>query len=391
MSELTIPGFAADPFTRDNIRNGIAFAGEMRETAPVVLLEKYGCYATGRHSFATAILSNWKAFTSQIKAFGPRPFIQSILVAEDPPEHTRVRQPMMKLFTPVALSRYRERFDREAEALVDRVLQMGTVDAVADLGAAFVLKVFPDLLGISEKGREHLVPYGDICFNSSMPLNDIYEHSLAQSAESIAWVERQCDRAAVTSDGLAAEIYAMGDRGEITADDATMMVRVMLAAGYDTTILSLVGGLYAFSRFPDQWDQLRADPSLAKNAFEESVRFDPPSRFLGRGVSEDIEVEGVQFKKGDRIACFLSGAGRDPRRWQNPDSFDLQRKTGGHVSFGHGIHMCLGQAMARLEFISLFTALAKRVKRIEPMGEPSRIINNQACGYEHLPLKLHAE
>jgi cytochrome P450 len=390
MPPITVPRTGADPFTPEAIRDGIAYACALREQAPVLWLEKYGCYFTGRFKFAASILPNWKAFTSTVKAFGPRPFIPHILVSEDPPDHTRVRGPIMKLFTPVALNTYKERFDREAALLVDRLLQQGTVDGMKDVGAAYVLKVFPDVLGITPDGREMLLDYGDLAFNSSMPLNEIYRESLARSDRALPWVDRQCEHDAVATDGMAAQIYAMGDSGEITPDDARTLVRVMLAGGFDTTILSIVSGLYAFSRFPDEWDLVREDPSLVKPAFEETVRFDPPSRFLGRGVIEDIEVEGVQFRKGERLACFLNAAGRDPRRWDEPDRFDVRRKAAGHTSFGHGIHMCLGQALARLEYTALVTAMAKRIKRIEPMGDAQRLINNQACGWASLPLRLHA-
>lgn len=389
---IAVPGTDIDPFTREAIADSFRVTGQLREMAPMVYLEKYGVYATGRHKVAQAILQNWKGFTSTVKAFGPRAYIPAILVTQDPPDHTAVRTPIMKLFSPAALNTYREGFEREAKALVDRLLQTDAeVDGYKDIACAFVLKAFPDLLGLRPDGRENLMRFGDVVFNSTVPLNDIYKESLERNADAIAWVEKQCDRSAVTPHGMAAEIYAMGDRGEVQPEDALNLVRAMLAGGFDTTVLSITSALRCFSQAPEQWALLRSDiPALAKAAFEETLRFDPPSRFLGRGVVDDIEVEGVQLRQGDRVACFLNASGRDSRKWEDPDRFDIRRKAMGHVSFGFGVHTCLGQALARLEFQCLIAALAERIERIEPVGEPRRVINNQANGWDRLPLRLHA-
>lgn len=380
-----------DPFTREAIAQGIEYAGRIRELAPIIYLDKYEVYATGRHKVAQSILQNWKGFTSTVKAFGPRAYIPSILVTQDPPDHTAIRTPIMKLFSPVALAAYKDRFDREADSLVERLLQAGSAaDGYKDIACAFVLKAFPDLLGLRADGRENLMRFGDVAFNSTVPTNDIYQESLERNADAIAWVEAQCDRSAVSHDGMAAEIYAMGDRGEVRPEDALNLVRAMLAGGFDTTVLAISSALRCFSEWPEQWQLVRSDPeNWVKAAFEETIRFDPPSRFLGRGVVNDIEIEGVRLRAGERVACFLNASGRDPRKWDEPDRFDVTRKAMGHISFGFGVHTCLGQALARLEFQSLFGALAKRVARFEKAGDPHRVINNQANGWDRLPLRIH--
>lgn len=110
---------------------------------------------------------------------------------------------------------------------------------------------------------------------------------------------------------------------------------------------------------------------------------------LGRGATRDMEFEGLSLKKGDRVACFLNAAGHDPRKWEDPDSFIVDRKgVSGHLSFGQGIHSCLGQALARLEYQAIIGALARRVRRIEPTGPAVRKINNQACGWAKVPVRL---
>lgn len=381
-----------DPFSRESLIDTYRCTGEIREQAPVVYLSKYGVYATGRHKLAQSILMNWKTFTSTIKAFGPRPYINPILVMQDPPDHSNARSVMMKLLSPGALEALRPGFEAEAELLVDRLLSEDRVwDGHEHIGAAFVLKVLPDLLGVIPEGRENLLRFGDIAFNSTVPINELYEESLKRNGDAIPWLEKQCLREAVAPDGLAARIYGLADEGQITQPEAHALVQALLAGGFDTTVYSISSGLYNLSRHPDQWDWIREDPgSRIKIAYDEILRYDPPSRFLGRGVMADTEIEGVPLKKGDRIVSFLSAAGRDPRKWEAPEVFDVRRAATGGISFGVGLHTCLGQSMAKLEFSCLMSVLTRRVKRLEAAGEGRRAINNQANGWEYSPVRLHA-
>lgn len=392
MTTLDIPRVALDPFAPDMIAQGPTIYEEMRESAPVVWLEKYGVYATGRQKVAQSVLRDWKTYTSTVKAFGERAHIPNIMVQEDPPEHSNHRNPLMKMFTPVALNAYRAFFDSNAEALVDRLLaQGGAVDGFEDVASGYILKVFPDILGMKELDRGQLLLFGDLAFNSTMPLNDLYKDCLARSGGVLEWFNRQLTREAVTADGLAADIYALGDSGQVTAEEAQLLARAVFSGGFDTTVLSITSGLKLFAENPAQWQIVREDPGAIRAAFEEVIRLEPPSRFLGRGVVAEAELEGVALKPGDKVACFLGGCGRDPREWSDPHAFDVRRpKVMGHMSFGHGIHSCLGQGLARIEFAALFTALARRVERIEIAGPVSRNINNQANGFKVLPLRLHA-
>jgi cytochrome P450 len=389
LKEPNVPVSDADPFSVDAIGAGPDFVVNLCEPAPIIWLEKYEAYCTGRHELTRKILRDWKTFTSTVKAFGPREHIPNILVAEDPPDHTAHRDPIMQLFTPVALTKYQDYFDRCADVLVDELVQRTFVDGFSDIASSYVLKVFPDVLGLKTVERRRLLDFGDLAFNSTMPANDLYRECKARSGDVLEWFNQQCLRDAITTDGMAAEIYALGDNDEVSADVAYLLVRGVFTGGFDTTVLSICSGLKAFADHPDQWDLVRDDADKLKPAFEEIIRFDPPSRFLGRGVTQDIELGGTTLRKGDRIACFLGAAGRDQRKWEAPNSFDITRNgVMGHTSFGFGLHSCLGQGLARMEFKALMTALARRVRRIELAGDPVRNINNQASGWKSLPLKL---
>ncbi|MDX6338745.1 MAG: hypothetical protein QOG05_6085, partial [Streptosporangiaceae bacterium] len=207
-------------------------------------------------------------------------------------------------------------------------------------------------------------------------------------AEVGAWIVAQCARDALTPGGLGARIYASVDDGTISADEAALLVRSLLTAGVDTTVIGLGCALDCLARDPAQWQLLREDPTRAGAAFEESLRYASPVQTFFRTTTRDVTVGGVLIGAGEKVLLFLAAANRDPRRWDDPDRFDLRRRANGHVAFGFGIHACIGAAMARLEGEVLLEALARRVSRLELAGEPRRRLNNTLSGFASLPLQL---
>ncbi len=148
--------------------------------------------------------------------------------------------------------------------------------------------------------------------------------------------------------------------------------------------------LYLLATNPGQWELLRADPSLARPAFEETIRFETPVQVLSRTATRDTEIEGVRIAKDERVMIFFGAANRDPRRWEDPDRFDIRRKASGHLAFGLGIHGCVGKPVARIEGEAVIGALARKVGRIELDGEPQRHLNNTVRSFESLPVTFHA-
>ena len=133
---------------------------------------------------------------------------------------------------------------------------------------------------------------------------------------------------------------------------------------------------------------MRENPSLMRLAFEEVLRFEAPVQTFFRTTSRNVEVGGVRLGEGEKVLLFLAAANRDPRRWERADQFDVRRRATGHMTFGTGIHGCVGQAVARLESEALFGALLKRVVAFELTGEPTRRLNNTLRGFDTLPLRL---
>jgi 4-methoxybenzoate monooxygenase (O-demethylating) len=390
-----VPVSDVDPFSIEFFEDPHRIHDELREAGPVVWLSRYGVLAAARYKEVHEILNNWQTFCSSrgvgMSDFAKeKPWRQPSLVLEtDPPEHDRARAVLNRALSPAVMKTLRERFAAAAEAKVDELSARRSFDAIPDLAQAFPLSVFPDAVGMRREGREHLLPYASIVFNAFGPPNELRQKALERSAPHVAWVTEQCQRANLTPDGLGAIIHAASDTGEVTQEEAPLLVRSLLSAGLDTTVNGIGAAVYCLARFPDQWQRLRENPGLARAAFEEAVRFESPVQTFFRTTTRPVQIGDVEVGEGQKILMFLGAANRDPRRWENPDLYDISRRTSGHVGFGSGVHMCVGQLLARLEGEVLLTALARKVAAIEITGAPKRAYNNTLRGLESLPVTVH--
>jgi len=383
-----------DPFSHGFLENPYPHHESLREAGPAVWLERYRIWAMARHQEVRDALTDWQTYCSGagvgLSDFRKEPPWRppSIILEADPPLHTRTRAVLTRILSPAAINVLRTAFEREAEALVDRLVDKREFDGIADLAEAFPLRVFPDAVGIADDGRENLMRYGNMVFNSFGPRNDLFAKAMENAQSVRDWIMSKCSRTALAPDGLGMQIFRAVDSGELTEAEAGMLVRSFLSAGIDTTVFGLGNALYCFARYPEQWTALRENPSLMRLAFEEVLRFEAPVQTFFRTTTRDVEVAGVRLGEGEKVLLFLAAANRDPRRWERPDQFDVRRRATGHMTFGTGIHGCVGQAVARLESEALFGALSKRVAAFELTGEPTRRLNNTLRGFDRLPLRL---
>src|SRR4028118_1232717 len=300
-----------DPYSQEVLTNPYPFHHELREAGAVVWLEAYGVWATGRYELVRAVLLDWQTFMSgagvgihDLRHEGSwRP--PSLLLEADPPDHTVVRQIIERVLSPRAVKILREKFEARAEALVDRLVSTGSFDAMTELAQVFPVQAFSDEVGIPEEGRENLLPYGDMAFNGFGPHNELFDAAMENADEVQEWIMASCRREALSPDGFGAQIYEAADAGEITEEQAMMLVRSFLSAGLDTTVSALGNAVYLLATHPEQWDLLRADPSLARPAFEETIRFETPVQQFFRTAAHDTEIAGVEIAQDDRVMSSL--------------------------------------------------------------------------------------
>jgi cytochrome P450 len=383
-----------DPFSREFLTDPYPFHQELRELGPVVRLTRYDVWAVTRYEQVNAVLNNWEAFGSGggvglanfHKEGNWRP--PSLLLETDPPTHTRARTVMNRAVAPNLLRALRDGFYQEAVRTIDKVLGLGTFDAVAEISIPYPLKVFPDAVGIAPEQREMLLPYGSMVFNTMGPKNDLYHASLAPVDKILPWVMQRCARNALRPGSLGAEVYKYADTGEVSEQEAALLVRSFLSAGIDTTVHAVGNAILCFAENPGEWQKLRQEPARARIAFEEVMRFETPFQCYFRTTTVPAEIAGTSIGAEEKIYVSIASANRDPRRWEEPERFNISRKIAGHVGFGTGVHACVGQMIARLEIEALTNAMVERVASIELAGKPERLLHNTLRAVSKLPVRM---
>jgi len=383
-----------DPYETCYLGDPSEFHHVLRRNGPLVWLTHYGVWATGRHRELTEIFKNHRIFCSS-RGVGLQDFKTeepwrppSLILEADPPEHARMRKVLSSVLSSNALSALRNGFEKEAEQRVERLLGVEEFDGVAELAVGFPISVFPDAVGLTEKNRHFLLDYGNLVFNMLGPRNEIAARAAVRAEQAVAWIAKQCERSNLADGALGSDIYRYADQGEITEAEASLLVRSLLSAGLDTTVIAIGNMLRCFADHPEQWRVLRQNPGRARFAFEEVLRFASPVHTFYRTADEDVEVSGVPIREGEKILLNIDCANRDTDRWPDANVFDITRRPGGQAAFGVGIHACVGRHLAALEAEVLLQALAAKVGRIELTGEPVPEPNNALRGYRKLPMSL---
>ncbi|MEO6629387.1 MAG: cytochrome P450 [Aquihabitans sp.] len=314
----------------------------------------------------------------------------------DPPDHTRLRKLVSKAFTPRAVERFRSRaVDLTDEILADLATREGPVDLIADLAFPLPFQVISELLGMPEGDRDQLRAWSHTVTKILDPLlavghaAEIFaasDHMNEVVTAAIAWKRGRND-----DDLLTALIHAEDAGDKLTDRELVDNVTLLFLAGHETTVNLIGNGVHALLQHRDQLELLAATPDLAPNAVEELLRFDSPVQFSRRITTEEVEIAGQPIPAGEFVMTGLGSANRDPRKFgPTADRLDLTRVDAReHVSFGSGIHHCLGAALARLEGQEVLGRLARRFPRIEAAGNPTHNERIVLRGYDKLPVALN--
>ncbi|MGR8920575.1 MAG: cytochrome P450, partial [Gammaproteobacteria bacterium] len=307
-----------DPFDPAVLAAPDTFYAGLRERGPFVYLERYAMLACGRYAETRTVFSDHERFCSS-RGVGLSDFAHdepwrppSLVLEVDPPYHTRTRSVLMRALSPRRVRELAADFRDAADALVANLLERRRIDGVADLAEAYPTRVFPAAIGLKDPDPSRLLDYAAMVFNALGPDNALRREAMARGATVIDWITAQCARENIRGDGLAASIYAAADDGEITREEAAMLVRSLLSAGLDTTVSALGNALWCLAGFPDEFARLRAEPALARAAFDEALRLSSPVHAFCRTAAVDTAVSGVDIAAGTKVLCVLAAANRDP-------------------------------------------------------------------------------
>ena len=385
-----IPEYELDIFTPEAVVNARAVDDELREFAPVVRLAD-GTHMLGRHEHVAAGLLDWKAFSSTSRPWhdptSPRP---EILLTDDPPRHTQVRKVIADALSPRALERVKSIFEQRARELLERLRGQDSVDAVGDVAQAYVFQVLPDILGLPAEGREHMHGFSEMVWATMGPPGELFDHAMQYDYSAvIEWLETKCERSALDPEGIGETIYAASDSGQVTLPEAKLLLQTVLSAGADTTFITMANALRAWALFPGEYEKLRADPKKVRAAFDESLRWDSPSRMAGRMATRDVEIGEYTVPAGSKVGLMFAAANRDPRYWEAPDEYRLDRDNRHSLGWGYGVHGCVGRVLATMEAQALLGEIARQVESIELAGAYEPWMTTVGHGPIRQPVRLN--
>ncbi|HZI36792.1 MAG TPA: cytochrome P450, partial [Acidimicrobiia bacterium] len=321
--------------------------------------------------------------------------LDKTMTRRDGADHLRLRRLVAKVFTPRAVSSWKDRADRIVEQLLGEAAEKDSIDVMRDFALPLPVQIISEMLGMPQGDMDQLRDWSRILTKGLDPSISPEEDEAATTAgramfDYIAQVVAD-KRSDPGDDILTALIHAEEDGDRLDTEEIQAQVMLLYIAGHETTANLIGNGLTNLFRFPEQIDLLRADAGLDANAVEEVLRYDSPAQFTRRVNTEPLEVGGVTIPTGSLVTLALGSANRDPRKWgPTADVLDVARPGANeHVSFGGGSHFCLGNALARLETQAALPKLVRRFPRMEPAySEPDWLHRITLRGVETLPVIL---
>lgn len=375
-----------DLFADEVLLDPYPYYGALREQAAAVYVKKTDVWAVTRYAEIRTALAKPQVFSSRSVAFNDmmnQALVGSSL-ATDPPHHKPLRQALTEGLSPRALRPHQSDIDAKADSIVAELVERGTFDAIADLAVALPVAVVADLIGVRGDVRDKMLTWGHAAFNVLGPMNERTIASFPVAGELFEWA-KNIKAADLAEGSMGRAIFAAGERGAIPREACGMIIHQFVAAGMDSTIVAIGNAVAAFAAHQDQFALLRADPSMALAAFNEVMRYDTPVPLFGRLATEDVTVDGTVIPAGAQVALLFAAGNHDPRHYQDPDRFDIQRNAGDHLGFGYGTHRCAGEGLARMEALAALGALARRVRSFA-VSDGQRRISNTTHGYATLPV-----
>jgi cytochrome P450 len=388
-----VPVYQPDIYANDAIIDPHLHYTRLRQLGPVVWLSRQQVYALSRYSECKAVLRDDETFVSgRGVALNPiaNRLSRGTTLSSDGAEHDQRRRLLAHRMLPRALRAISESVDEQAAQVVDAALARGEVDGVDDLALALPLAVVPDLVGWPRDQRDDLLAWGAATFDVLGPLNRNWVSALTSTLQMLRFARRIVRHRSMIEGSLGHDVLLAADDGKLPYRECPALMVDYLGPSLDTTISAISTALHLFATFPEQWEILKNDHTLIPNAVNEVVRYESPLRAFTRKTRQEKRIGGALIPAGSRVLVIYASANRDEDEWDQPDTFNIHRDANRQLGFGHGVHACAGQGLARMETQAILRALVERVDRIELTSPPTWAINNIIRRHEHLPLKLVA-
>jgi len=331
----------------------------MRDEAPVYRNDRFDFWALSRYADVEAAHRDPLTFSSRhgtvLEMMGDQPYPGSMIIFLDPPEHTRLRSLVSRAFTPRRIGALEDRIREMCRSLLEPWVPGEPFDYVQQFGARLPSMVISTLLGVPPADQEHVRHLIDTTFHLDPVQGMVNDVSFAARIELHGYLldqlrqRRASPRDDMLTDLVQAEVTEEGSTRRLTSDEAADFANLLISAGTETVARLLGWASVVLFRHPEQRAELAADRSLVPNAVEELLRYEAPSPVQGRWLTSEVTLHGTTIPAGSKVLLLTGSAGRDERKYPDADRFDIHRTFDHHVSFGYGIHFCIGAALARME------------------------------------------
>jgi cytochrome P450 len=384
---LSAPALDIDLYADDVLADSAALWKRVRDAGPVVWLPRHKMFAMGRYEDVRAALRDDVVFRSgagvAANALANRLGTDTTLNSDDD-THTRRRRVLMRALGGKAMTAIEEPLREEADRLVAELIARREFDAVKDFASRLPTAVVAQLVGLAVDS-DRMLRWAAATFEGLGPINRRSLRSLPHSLGLLHY-SRRLPRG-IAPGSWAASVFEAQAQGELSMDEAKALVIDFVAPALDTTILAATHMLKLLADRPDQWDEIRADPSLAPAAVMETVRLASPIRGFTRKVATDHDIDGTTLPAGARVVLLYAAANRDERHFEHPDRFELHRPNPSHLGWGNGAHACVGMLLAKLELRTLLEAMIPRVDQVVA-GTPTPFRNNTLQGFAAMPTQF---
>jgi len=383
-------GVSLDLTSSAFIENPYRTYEQLRRKDPVHRMRLVEAWALTRYEDVQDVLVDHRRFTNAERNYDYMEY--RTFLDLDPPDHTRLRGLVSKAFTPRAVRELGPRIQELVDELLDAVAGRDRIDLISDFAFPLPVIVIAEMLGVPAEDRDRFKLWSAQRARLLEPTVSPRERAIAlvASAEFDAFFRGVIEeRRAAPEDDILSALVQAEDEGERLSERETLnMLRLLLIAGNETTTNLIGNGVLALLRNPDQLQRLRENPDLIPAAVEELLRFDSPVQATFRRVLADCEVNGFALRKRDNLVILVGSANRDPAAFEDPDRLDVGRGEVAHLSFGRGIHHCLGAPLARLEGRIVLEMLLERFPRIDLLGDRPRFRKSIVLrGVQSLPVR----
>jgi unspecific monooxygenase len=404
-----------DPYSPEFLDNPYPTYASLRDESPVFYDDIWELTFVGRHEMVSSILKDRERFGRDFRQrlaveevdpdlyrriYPPQwpmwtRYIRESFIDLEPPRHTRLRRLVSKAFTRRSSEAFRPRLEEAADRILDRVLDEGSMEAIGEYAAPIPVAMIAELMGIPDEDHAKLLDWSHSIVKV-FDQNVTEEVGLAAdraTTDFVDYLELVLDqRRSHRGDDLISAMLEVEESGDTLTDEEIVGTSILtLNAGHEATVHAIGNGLLALATNPDQYRALHSGEASIASAVDELLRFDSPLQMFERWVLEDTEIGGHGISAGSKVGLLFGSANHDPAVFgPDADSLDLSRAPNPHVSYGAGLHFCVGAPLATVELEAAFSRLAKRVRGIELVDKSERIRSLVFRGVERLVVALEA-